>query len=308
VSLRPFIAAALLAAIAGCGSGGDRPTPATTAAAQPGKGKPAVTFATKNFTEQFVLGQLYTQALRAKGFSIVLKQNVGSSEIVHRALHSGGVDIYPEYTGVIVQELAGAKMRPKTAEETYRRAKAFEQKTGFTLLARTPGFDADANAVRPDLAKKYGLKTTADLKKLGSFTYGGPPENRTRFQGAVGMRQVYGLDKLRYVPLRIELRYPALDSGKVDVAAVFTTEGQLTQKRKYVLLSDPKGIFGFQNIVPIVSQKVLAKEGPAFARTLNAVSSKLTNDALQKMNAAVDLQKQRPSTVARRFLSANGLL
>ena len=79
-------------------------------------------------------------------------------------------------------------------------------KSRRTLLARTPGFDADANAVRPDLARRFGLTSTADLKKLGSFTYGGPPENRTRFQGAVGMRQVYGLDKLRYVPLRIEMR------------------------------------------------------------------------------------------------------
>jgi osmoprotectant transport system substrate-binding protein len=122
------------------------------------------------------------------------------------------------------------------------------------------------------------------------------------------MRQVYGLTKLRYVPLRIERRYPALDSGRIDVAAVFTTEGQLTQKRKYVLLSDPKGIFGFQNIVPVVSRKVLREQGPEFARTLNAVSAKLTNDALQRMNGAVDLQKHKPADVARDFLRDNGLI
>jgi osmoprotectant transport system substrate-binding protein len=122
------------------------------------------------------------------------------------------------------------------------------------------------------------------------------------------MRQVYGLDKLAYVPLTIERRYPALDSGRIDVAAVFTTEGQLTNKRKYVLLSDPKGIFGFQNIVPVVSRKVMREEGPEFRRTLNAVSAKLTNAALQRMNAAVDLSKQKPADVARRFLQQNGLL
>jgi osmoprotectant transport system substrate-binding protein len=308
VCMRALIAAALVAGLAGCGSGSKDATSAKAPASLPGSGKPPVTLATKNFTEQFVLGQLYSQALRAKGFRVVLKSDVGSSEIVHRALHSGGVDMYPEYTGVIVQELAGATKRPKTAQETYRRAKAFEEQKGYTLLKPTPGSDADANAVRPDLARKYGLRSTADLKKLGRFTYGGPPENRTRFQGALGMRQVYGLDNLQYVPLRIELRYPALDSGRIDVAAVFTTEGQLTEKRKYVLLSDPKGIFGFQNIVPVVSKRVVAREGPAFARTLDAVSSKLTNGALQQMNAAVDLQKQRPADVARRFLRANGLL
>jgi osmoprotectant transport system substrate-binding protein len=264
--------------------------------------------ATKNFTEQYVLGQLYAQALRAKGFTIVLKQNVGSSEIVDRALADGVIDVYPEYIGVIAQELARAKPRPHSERETYARARAYEEKRGFTILRGTPGFDADANAVRPDLARRYKLKSTADLERLGRFTYGGPPENQTRFQGAVGMRQVYGLDKLVYVPLAIDRRYPALDSGRIDVAAVFTTEGQLTQTRKYVLLSDPKGIFGFQNIVPVVSKKVLRRQGPAFEAVLNAVSAKLTNSALQGMNAAVDLQKQKPAAVARRFLLRNGLL
>ena len=301
----PAVVLAVVAfALSGCGSGDGSGGNSDL----PGKGKPSVTFATKNFTEQYVLGELYTQALRAKGFTIVLKENVGSSEIVDRALADGVIDVYPEYIGVIAQELARARRRPHTEKETYARAKAYEERRGFTILRATPGFDADANAVRPDLARKYDLKSTADLKRLGSFTYGGPPENQTRFQGAVGMRQVYGLDKLRYVPLTIERRYPALDRGRIDVAAVFTTEGQLTQKDKYVLLSDPKGIFGFQNIVPVVSRKVLREQGSAFEAVLDAVSAKLTNDALQTMNAAVDLQKQKPAAVARAFLRRNRLL
>jgi osmoprotectant transport system substrate-binding protein len=298
------VSAILLAGLAGCGSTGGAGKTATL----PGKGKPAVTLATKNFTEEYILGELYAQALRRRGFTVVLKQNVGSSEIVDRALADGVIDVYPEYIGVIAGELARSNVRPKSKAETYKRAKAYEEKRGFTVLDPTPGFDADANAVKPALARRFNLKSTADLKRLGRFTYGGPPENQTRFQGAVGMRQVYGLDKLVYVPLTIERRYPALDSGRIDVAAVFTTEGQLTNKRKYVLLRDPKGIFGFQNIVPVVSKKVLRAQGPEFARTLNAVSAKLTNDALQSMNAAVDLRKQKPADVARRFLLQNGLL
>jgi osmoprotectant transport system substrate-binding protein len=302
--LRATVLAVFVMLLAGCGSSGGSGKTATL----PGKGKPAVTLATKNFTEEYILGELYAQALRRRGFTVVLKQNVGSSEIVDRALATGVIDVYPEYIGVIAGELARSKVRPKSRSETYRLAKAYEEKRGFTVLDPTPGFDADANAVKPALARKYNLKSTADLKRLGRFTYGGPPENATRFQGAVGMRQVYGLDKLVYVQLAIERRYPALDSGRIDVAAVFTTEGQLTNKRRYVLLSDPKGIFGFQNIVPVVSRKVLRAQGPEFARTLNAVSAKLTNDALQRMNAAVDLRKQKPGDVARRFLLQNGLL
>src|SRR3954454_14611010 len=302
--LRATVLAVFVMLLAGCGSSGG----AGKTAALPHKGQPAVTLATKNFTEEYILGELYAQALRRRGFTVVLKQNVGSSEIVDRALADGVIDVYPEYIGVIAGELSRSSVRPKSRSETYRRAKAYEDKRGFTILEPTPGFDADANAVKPALARRYNLKSTADLKRLGRFTYGGPPENATRFQGAVGMRQVYGLDKLVYVPLTIERRYPALDSGRIDVAAVFTTEGQLTNKRKYVLLSDPKGIFGFQNIVPVVSRKVLRTQGPQFARTLNTVSAKLTNEALQNMNAAVDLRKQKPADVARRFLQQHGLL
>jgi osmoprotectant transport system substrate-binding protein len=209
---------------------------------------------------------------------------------------------------VIAQELARSPARPRSADETYSRARAYEEKRGFTILTRTPGFDADTNVVKPALARKFKLKSTADLKRLGSFRYGGPPENKTRFQGAVGMRKVYGLDKLRFVPTAIERRYKALDRGRIDVAAGFTTDGQLAHKDRYVSLTDPQGIFGYQNIVPVVSKKVLAAQGPAFAATMNAVSAKLTNDALQTMNGAVDLDGRKPPEVARAFLRQNGLL
>jgi osmoprotectant transport system substrate-binding protein len=148
---RALVVAIFAVALAGCGSGGD--SASGSPAELPGKGKPPVALATKNFTEQYVLGELYAQALRAKGFTIVLKENVGSSEIVDRALGDGVIDVYPEYIGVIAQELARSNVRPKTADETYRRAKAYEAKRGFTLLDRTPGFDADANVVKPGLAR-----------------------------------------------------------------------------------------------------------------------------------------------------------
>src|SRR5215212_5982829 len=110
----PAIALAIVAfALSGCGSGDS----GGKAEELPGKGKPPVTFATKNFTEQYVLGELYSQALRAKGFTIVLKENVGSSEIVDRALEDGVIDVYPEYIGVIAQELAQAKKRPRSEQE-----------------------------------------------------------------------------------------------------------------------------------------------------------------------------------------------
>jgi osmoprotectant transport system substrate-binding protein len=291
--------------LAACGD--DNSGATKTDASQPGQGKPAVTMGAKNFTEQFVLGELYAQALRAKGYQVKLKSNIGSSEIIDKALTSGQIDLYPEYTGVIATELAGAKDQPKSEEATYAAAKKFEEGRGYAVLDRTPFFDADGLAVLPKYAQKYGLQAVGDLKKAGRFSYGAPPENRTRFQGLKGMKEAYGLDNVDFKPLAIGLQYPALDAGKIDVAAIFTTDAKLAGG-KYTVLKDTKGIFGFQNVTPVVKKKVLDAEGPEFADTLNAVSAKLTNQAMQSMNAAVDIDKKKPADVAQAFLKANALV
>jgi osmoprotectant transport system substrate-binding protein len=308
------VVAGLALAVAACGSSNKSSsnTAASTGAApaassKPGAGKPAVTLGDKNFTEQFILGQLYKQALEAKGFTVKLKANIGSSELIDKSLTSGQVDVYPEYTGVILSELAHETKRPSDAGAAYDAAKQFEEGRGYTLLDKTPFFDTDALAVLPAYAQKNNLKTVADLAKLpsGSVSVGAPPEFATRFEGLKGLKSEYGLT-LKLKPLTIGLQYKALDTGKVNTADVFTTDGQL-QGNKYVVLTDPKNVFGFQNVAPVVSQKVLDAEGPAFAQTLNAVSAKLNDEAMRKMNAAVDLDKQDAAKVAQQFLAANGL-
>jgi osmoprotectant transport system substrate-binding protein len=134
----------------------------------------------------------------------------------------------------------------------------------------------------------------------------GAPEFRTRVEGFIGLQTVYGLNRIAFKPQRIGTQYAALDSGKVDAADVFTTDGQLSSS-KYVVLEDPKNVFGFQNVAPLVRQKVLDAEGPQFAAVINSVSAKLTTPAMQRMNAAVVLQKKSPAAVASQFLVANKL-
>jgi osmoprotectant transport system substrate-binding protein len=306
-----MLAVALAIAVAACGSSNNKSSSSSTSSSStsslPGKGKPAVTIGDKNFTEQYILGELYAQALRAKGYTVKIKANIGSSEIIDKALTSGKLDLYPEYTGVILSELAHATKRPSNPDDAYALAKAFEEKRGFTMLDKTPFFDSDALAVKPDFATKNNLASVADLKKLGGkLRLGAPPEFKTRFEGLIGLKKSYGVSPT-FKPLAIGLQYKALDSGKIDVADVFTTDGQL-QNGKYTVLKDPKFIFGFQNVAPIVSKKVLNAQGTDFGDTLNAVSAKLTTEAMQKMNAAVDLDKQKPADVAKQFLQANGLL
>jgi len=308
---------ATVVALAACGSSSSSSSSASSSgssssssggasASLPGKGKPPITIGDKNFTEEFILGDLYSQALRAKGYTVNLKPNIGSSELTDKALTSGQIQMYPEYTGVILSVLAMQTRRPASEDAAYAAAQKFEQSRGYVLLDKTPFFDADALATLKPFAQKNHLTTMVDLKKLKSFSLGAPPENKTRYEGLVGMREAYGITNVKFVPLTIGLQYSALDSGNVDTANVFTTDGQL-QSGKYVILSDPKHIYGFQNVAPVVSKKLLASEGSAFAATLNAVSAKLTTHVMQQLNAAVDIDKVDPATVASKFLKANGL-
>ncbi|MGI8903302.1 MAG: glycine betaine ABC transporter substrate-binding protein [Solirubrobacteraceae bacterium] len=272
----------------------------------PGVGKPPVTIGDKNFTEEFILGSLYQEALAAKGYKVTLKGNIGSSEITYRALTGGQIDMFPEYTGTLLSAIAGDTKPPQSAAQAYSLSKAFVERHGLTLLAQTPYFNSDALAATKAFATKHHLRTISDLKPLGkSVKLGGAPEFATRFAGLAGLKQVYGVSPT-FVPLAIGITYKAIDSGQVGVFDAFTTDPQLLSG-KYVLLSDPKRVFGFQNVAPMVKKSVLAAEGPAFAQTIDKVSALLTLPAIQKMNAAVGLDQQSPANVARQFLKANGL-
>ncbi|MGH9074175.1 MAG: glycine betaine ABC transporter substrate-binding protein, partial [Acidimicrobiales bacterium] len=148
-------------------------------AGMPGKGKPAVVVGDKNFSEEYVLGDLYSQALRDKGYTVSVKSDIGSSEIIDAAFSSGKIDLYPEYTGEIVATLAHEQL-PNSSEGTYAAAKKWEeQHRGATLLAQTPFQDVDTVVVKPAFAKKYKLTTVADLDHVGphgkGVVFGGPP-------------------------------------------------------------------------------------------------------------------------------------
>jgi osmoprotectant transport system substrate-binding protein len=278
-------------------------------AARPAAGAgPTIVIGTKNFDEEYILGQLYKQALEAKDFKVSYKESIGSTEVIQTALTSGKINMYPEYTGVIVQVVFHRTSSGKTAKQTLTLARSLEKAHGFTVLDATPFFDTDVVAVTNATAKKYGLKTIADLKKAGSFKFGGFPECQTRNTCFAGYKTAYGISNAKFVPLAGISAYAALDSGKVLAADVFSTDPPLGKGSKYTVLSDPKHVTGFQNVAPIVKTSVVRAAGPTFTKTVNAVSAKLTQDAILAMNKAVIVEKQSAEKVAKAFLEANGLV
>jgi len=311
---RLLVLLAVIAAfvIGGCGdddsggSGGSG-TSSSSSSDQPGAGKPGVTIGTKDFTEEFVLGNLYAQALEAKGYKVTLKENIGATEIIDKALTSGQIDGYPEYTGVSLSVVAKNDILAKSPEQTQQLVKEFYEGRGQMVSDATPFQDTDAIATTKEFAEKNNLSSVGDLKNLPSFTIGARPEFKSRFNGLKGMEKVYGIKNAKFKQLALGLQYPSLDKGDVDTANVFSTDAQLASG-KYTVLEDPKGVFGFQNVYFVINKdKYEALGGQDFMDVINSVNSLLTEEAMTSMNAAVDLDKKKPADVAKAFLDANNL-
>lgn len=264
-----------------------------------------ITVGAKNFTEQYVLGQLYKQALEAKGLDVGYKENIGSTELIAKALTSGQITLYPEYTGVMLTVTFGRKSTPATAQATYALAKRLWGARGYVLGNRTPFQDVDAVAVLRSTATRYGLRTVADLKKVPNLTLAAFPEFQTRQTGLLGMARVYGVREVEFQPLSGISAYTLLSQKKVLAAGIFSTDPQLIST-KYVVLRDPKNIFGFQHVAPIVKRS-LVRENPSLLPTLNRVSRLLSLKAMIAMNKAVAIDKRSPARVADAFLRANKL-
>jgi osmoprotectant transport system substrate-binding protein len=270
-------------------------------------GKPTITIGTKNFTEEYILGQLYGQALQAKGFNVKYKGSFGSSELANTAIDSGKMNFYPEYTGIIVLDLAKSKTFPKTAAATYSAAQKYEQKHGQTLLKRTPFVDADTFTMLKKTANKLGVKKISDMKKVKHFSYAGFPECKTRITCLLGLKNVYGLKQVKFVPLSSISVYTLIDKGQVTGGDGFTTDPQQSSK-KYTALVDNKHIFGFQNVAPVFRQSLLkGSAGTQITSICNKVSSLLTIKAMRAMDKAAYVQKATPKQIANGFLKANGL-
>jgi osmoprotectant transport system substrate-binding protein len=305
--------ALLLCGLVVASCGGDESSDSTassssnTADAKPGEGKPGITIGTKDFTEEYILGELYGQALEAKGYTVELKHNIGSTEVIDKALTSGKIDAYPEYTGETVSSAFAKDFLAKSAEEMTSRAKQLYAGRGQVTSEPTPFEDVDAVITLKEFAEQHGLTTVADLKKLESFTLAGQPPFKGRFAGLKGMEKVYGIKNAEFKPLPPGLQYRALDRGDVHTADAFTTDPQLASDN-YTILKDTKGVFGFQNVLFVVNKdKYEALGGQQFMDVINSVNKLLTEPAMRAMNESVLTDKKEPAEVAKAFLQANKL-
>ena len=302
--------------VAACGSSNDNNT--TTSGGNSAnliKSNPAnngihITVGSKNFTEEYILGNIYAQALKAAGYDVSTNLNLGSEVIAYKALQDGQVSGYPEYTSTLLQSIFGKTKVPADAQAAYAEAQQELQPKGETAFEPTPFADANALGTLKTTADDLGLTTISDLQgKSQNLTLYGSPECRERIDCLVGLQDVYGLQFKSFNPVDIGLRYTVLDKGQADLSIVFTSDAQLSANPdKYVLLQDDKGIFPAGNPIWVTDQSTVQKAGPDYQATIQKVQGDLTLPVMQELNARVDIDKQEPAAVATEYLKESGYI
>jgi glycine betaine/choline ABC-type transport system substrate-binding protein len=300
--------------IAACGS--DNNESSTTASAgliqkNPDNSGVKLTVGSKNFTEEFILGQIYAQGLEAAGYDVSTKLNLGSETIALKALKDGQISGYPEYTSTALGSFfqVPADKIPHDPQEAYTQANADLEKEGLTAFPPTPFADSNAVGTLTTTAKKDGLTTISDLKgKSQDMVLAGSPECRERIDCFAGLEKNYGLQFKKFTPVDIGLRYTVLDKGDAQLSILFTSDAQLANSDKYTILEDDKGLIPAGNVIFITSQKVANEAGPDFAKVIGQVQQNLTLPVIRELNARVDIDKEEPSKVAHDYLKSSGLI
>jgi len=287
---------------------GQTTTATTTTVALPGTGRPTVTIGDKNYAEQFVLGQLYQQALVAQGFKVNITQNIGPTSVVRNSLKSHTLAMYPEYLDVVDETLAHDRRHFATLAAADSAGERWAERHGLELLNPTPFSDTAGIAVTDAYAAAHHLQTLGDLLDVDdTLVIGGAVQFKTDRSGLRALSAGYGVVPESFAPLAVGDQYAALDAGTVQAAYINTTDGELATG-DYRVLADPQNIFGFGNIVPVITQQVLAEEGPAFAATIERVDRTLTLSTMRELNNAVSVANLPPTTVALQYLQTRGLL
>jgi osmoprotectant transport system substrate-binding protein len=249
--------------------------------------------------------------LKAKGITPDRKAGMGSAA-VRAALENGQIDVYWEYTGTGLTVYNKINDKFASAEDAYKKIKEVDAAKGIVWLNMSRVNNTYAFAMNKNDAQKRGIVTMSDYAKAikggEKLTFASNAEFYARPDGLPGWQQAYGFEIERDNVKRMDtgLTYTALKDRQVDSAVVFATDGRIPAFN-FVVLTDDKHYAPPYNLTPVVRKEVLDKN-PKIADALNAVSTKLNDETMAKLNASVDVDKKTPEEVAEGFLKANGLI
>jgi osmoprotectant transport system substrate-binding protein len=280
--------------------------------ANPENEKVSLTIGSKNFPEQEILGEIYTQALQAAGYKAKSDLSLGSETVALKTLKAGKVSGYPEYASTALTAFFGLEPEevPAEATEAWEKANAEFEKEGLTAFEPTPFASANAVGLLKTTAEKYHLKTISDLEGVSEkLSLYGSPECEERIDCLAGLEKYYGLKFKEFKPVDIELRYSVLEKGQADLSILFTTDPELASKNEeFVILEDDKKVFPAGNVIFVTSQKVAKEAGPDYEKTILNVQHGLTLEVMQELDARVELEKESPAEAAAAYLESAGYI
>jgi osmoprotectant transport system substrate-binding protein len=294
------LAVTAVLALSACGGGGD---PLSGGGNDSGSSGSQVIVGSADFTESQLIASIYSQALQAAGVEVKEQFNIGSREVYIAALKDGSIDLIPEYSGALLKYLDDKSTATTTDAVQAELAEKLPQ--GLSMLKPSAAQDKDVLAVTKATADKYHLKKISDLQPYaGELVLGGPPEWKTRVNGVVGLRDVYGLNFKEFVSLDAggTLTVTALVNGQVQAGDLFSTDPGLVTNN-LVALEDDKSLFAAENVVPVIKS---AKLNDTITKTLDAVSAKLTTEDLISMNAEAATGTNL-SDIAKKWLAGAGI-
>ncbi|HZE32046.1 MAG TPA: ABC transporter substrate-binding protein [Actinoallomurus sp.] len=305
--VRGVAAGAVLAlALSACGGGGDKKDSGNPLDQKSAGGGGSVVVGSANFPESQLLGEVYAQALEAKGVKVTTKFNIGSREVYYDQVKSGAITVMPEYNGALLTTSVDKESKAVTTADVNAALKAKLPPT-LAILESSQAEDKDSVTVNPQTAQKYGLKSIADLKPIaGQITIGAASEFKTRQQGLVGLQSTYGLKFKKFQSFDANAQttlVKLLKNNTIQAANLFTTDPSISAD-KFVVLTDPQNVFSAENVTPLIYKSGVDANAQT---TLNAVSAKLTTQDLLAMMTKLVVDKDDADTVAKGWLSQAGL-
>ena len=294
------VAIGAMVALAGCASSDPLSSGDSSAS---GDGDTLVIGSQQYYSNE-IIAELYAQALEAKGYTVDRQYQIGQREVYLPELESGKIDVFPEYTGNLLQYYD--KEETAKSPEEVETALAAALPDGLTALKAAAASDQDSYNVTKEFSEENDITSLADLKNYsGTLTLGAPPENAERPYGPPGLKSIYGVD-VTSTPIDDgggPLTVKALTDGSVQLADIYTASPLITEN-DLVTLEDPENMILPQNVVPIVSDKVDSDAQDV----IDSVDAVLSASDLQQLNSKSQTDKESSATIAKDYLTEKGLL
>lgn len=294
------IAASALA-LAACGSAESVGGNASTERSE--NGQTALVVGSQDYYSNEIIAEAYAQALEGAGFAVDRQMRIGQREVYMPELEAGSIDVFPEYTGNLLQYL-DQNATARSSDEVYDALRSTLPK-GLRALDQAPATDQDSYVVTADFAQAHSLTSIGDLAGAGTLTLGGNSELQTRPYGPTGLSQTYGVT-VGFTPIEDSggpLTVKALKDGDIQLANIYSSDPALADGTLRVL-DDPKGLFLASHVVPLASSRV----NDEAAAVINRVSAAMDAEDLVEMNRASTADQKSASQIAREWLISEGLL